>query len=68
MSSHVSCTVLYSCEAHALPAVQIGFGSASFNYKLCSLCHAIRLEHATHESMAAYMASVRFTVSDQGVE
>ena len=53
---------------HALPAVLIGFGAASFSHKLWALLHSIRLETFTEREMCDWARSVLTVASDYGVE
>ena len=53
---------------HALPTVLIGFGVASFQYKLWALLHSARLEVFTDEGLRQWTNSLLSVASDYGVE
>ena len=53
---------------HALPAVLIGFGVATFPYKLCALLHSARLETFNDAGLKQWADSLVSVASDYGVE
>ena len=55
-------------EWHRLPAVLVGFGSASFGHKLATLMHGCRLEHWTHSSLSSWVSEVVTNMNDYGTE
>ena len=55
-------------SVHALPAVLIGLGAASFQHKLWALLHAARLETFSQAELRDWASSIWTVASDYGVE
>ena len=62
------CEIRSKVSIHALPAVLIGFGAASFQHKLWALLHAARLETFSQAELCDWASSILTVASDYGVE